>query len=83
MRAKLLKLGYSNWNKKDFFNFIRMCEKFGRYNFTYFVEALPYKTVDEIRDYSKAFWKNSHLIENGSKYVERIEKGEAEIDKRN
>jgi len=60
-----------------------MCEKFGRHNFSRFVEALPYKTIEEIKEYSRAFWKNTHLIENGSKYVERIEKGEAEIEKRN
>lgn len=45
-------------------------------------EGFPAKTMEEIKDYSKAFWQKweSH-IENGHKYVERIERGEAEIEK--
>jgi hypothetical protein len=39
--------------------------------------------MEEIERYSDCFWKNHHLIENSKKYIERIEKGEAEISKRN
>ena len=34
-----------------------------------------------MRGYSEAFWKRWQSIENGQKYVERIEKGEQEIEK--
>jgi len=37
------------------------------------------KTMEEIKVYSKKFWSNFKLIKNGEKYVERIEKGEADI----
>lgn len=30
LKTKLLDEGWSTWNKKDFFNFIRMAEKYGR-----------------------------------------------------
>lgn len=33
LKEKLLKQGFSNWSKKDFFTFIRMCETFGRKNY--------------------------------------------------
>ena len=34
-----------------------------------------------MKKYSDAFWKKYLKIENGQKYVERIEKGELEIEK--
>ena len=29
-REALLQNGWPNWNKKDFFNFVKMCVKYGR-----------------------------------------------------
>lgn len=52
------------------------------YDFTTFVEALPYKQPEEILEYAEAFWNNFTKIENGHKYIERIEKGELEIERR-
>ena len=73
--------GFASWNRKDFFNFIKMCELYGRNNFELYSE-LHYKGIDEIRKYSEAFWENYTKIEPYKKYIDRIEKGEAEIDKR-
>ena len=59
-----------------------MCEMFGRSIYAKINEALPNKTVKDIEEYSEFFWNNwRDRIENGHKYVERIEKGEAEIEK--
>ena len=52
------------------------------YDFTSFLEALPLKTPQEVLEYSEAFWQHHSRIENGSKYIERIEKGEQEIERR-
>jgi len=122
LKNKLLDEGWSTWNKKDFFNFVRMAEKYGRdgiggrgyldcsqtcckkngvvkcrsaarvcfnrkcagicYDFTTYLEALAYKTVEEILDYAEAFWQQHSRIENGQKYIERIEKGESDIERR-
>jgi hypothetical protein len=30
LKQKLLNEGWAQWNKKDFFNFVRMAEKYGR-----------------------------------------------------
>mgnify|MGYP000998768022 CR=1 FL=1 len=38
--------------------------------------------MEEIQRYSDAFWKNYTKIENYKKYIDRIKKGEAEIEKR-
>jgi hypothetical protein len=37
------------------------------------------KTYKEIKAYSEAFWKNYKKIDNYRKYLERIEKGEADL----
>jgi hypothetical protein len=37
------------------------------------------KTLQEVKEYSEEFWKKWHLIDGGQKYIDRIEKGEAEI----
>ena len=58
-----------------------MCETYGRDNHKLIAEQFPNKTVEEVKEYSQEFWKKWHLIENGQKYVERIEKGEQEIEK--
>lgn len=62
-----------------------MAEVYGRKPKTFesFRDALPMKTADEIRDYSEAFWKHHKKIDNYFKYIERITKGEQEIERRN
>lgn len=42
---------------------------------------MPNKTEKDIKEYSKMFWSHYKLIKNGEKYVERISKGESEIQK--
>ena len=54
---------------------------FGRSDYANIALGLGNKTPDEVKKYSDHFWKKYHLIENGQKYVERIEKGELEIEK--
>ena len=66
-RDLLIGEGWPDWNKKDFFNFIRMCEVHGRkphLSFEIYREALPNKTAEEISEYAGAFWKNYSRIDN-------------------
>lgn len=81
LREKLLKQGYTNWSKKDFFHLIRMCEYYGRDNFEEIALQFKSKTIEEIETYCDYFFKNYEKLENGQKYIDRIEKGEAEIEK--
>jgi len=61
-----------------------MCELYGRDNFELFQELFVIgKTLEEIKQYSAAFWKNYTKVENYKKYIDRIEKGEQEIARRN
>jgi SWI/SNF-related matrix-associated actin-dependent regulator of chromatin subfamily A member 5 len=58
-----------------------MAETFGRTpeSWQLYLEGMPGKTVEQIEEYSKRFWKNYEKIENHKKYVDRIIKGEQEI----
>jgi hypothetical protein len=39
-KETLLREGFANWNKRDFFKFIQMCETYGRENIDLFSELL-------------------------------------------
>lgn len=61
-----------------------MCEIFGRERIDLYTELVNFdKSMDEIKRYSERFWKDYKIIKNHKKYIERIEKGENEIKKRN
>lgn len=62
-----------------------MAELHGRSPLTFdcYRDGLSHKTTDEIKAYAEAFWKNFKKIDNYQKYIERISKGEQEIERRN
>lgn len=51
-RENLLKQGFSNWSKKEFFLFIRMCETYGRDNYSKISEAFQNKSVGDVSEYA-------------------------------
>lgn len=61
--------------------FIRLCETYGRNDNQSISAGFLNKSPEEIKKYSDVFWKKWALIESGQKYVDRIEKGELEIEK--
>jgi SWI/SNF-related matrix-associated actin-dependent regulator of chromatin subfamily A member 5 len=65
LKESLLRQGFSNWSKKEFFLYIRLCETNGRDSFERVQEGLPNKSLEDVKEYSKMFWKNWEKIENG------------------
>lgn len=49
--------GFENWSKRDFISFYKACEKFGRKNVVEIAAEIEGKTLVEIKEYSKIFWK--------------------------
>ena len=83
-REKKLSEGFAHWNKRDFFKFISMCEIFGRERCDLYHELIALgKSVEQIEAYAEAFWKKYEDIKNYKKYLERIERGEQELERRN
>ncbi|EPZ34649.1 hypothetical protein ROZALSC1DRAFT_27044 [Rozella allomycis CSF55] len=80
-KDKLIHLGYGNWTRKDFQQFIKGCEKFGRNNFVEIEKEVETKSLDEIKDYSKVFWSRITELSDHEKIVSSIEKGELKLKK--
>jgi len=78
-KKTLLTKGYSAWSKKDFSNFIRGCEMYGRNNFKKIAEEIGTKTAKEVKLYSKDFWSMINELPNGDEYAERIAQGEEDL----
>merc|ERR1719187_2786023 len=66
-KEELLTQGFSSWNKRDFNQFIRLHEKYGREDIDNISKEIEGKTPEEVIEYSKVFWED---IDNISKEVE-------------
>lgn len=80
-KNELLEQGFSKWSRRDFTAFIQACAKYGRNSLTAISSEFPEKTVDDVREYAKAFWKNYTQIEGYDRYISQIEAGEDKIRK--
>ncbi|KAL3157174.1 hypothetical protein ABBQ38_001414 [Trebouxia sp. C0009 RCD-2024] len=82
-RDQLLEQGFSNWNRRDFTSFVRACERFGRHAIPEITKEIEGKTEEEVRTYSKVFWKRYKELgeDQGEKYIKQIERGEQRIQR--
>ncbi|KAF0982857.1 hypothetical protein FDP41_010836 [Naegleria fowleri] len=80
-RKKLLQEGFNTWSKKDFQNYIRGCEKYGRNDIENIAKEVEGKSVAQVKKYSKVFWKRYKEIKDYDKIIKRIEKGESQLQK--
>ena len=65
-KEDLLKEGYSNWTKRDFNQFIRLNEKYGRDDIESISGEVQGKSVEEVKDYAKV-----ELQRRSSKVLEK------------
>ena len=80
-KKQLLSQGFVNWTKKDFNNFIKGCETYGRESYKEIAEEIGTKTVKEVKTYSAEFWNRFEELHNGTELVERIKQGEKDIER--
>lgn len=81
LKEQLLTEGFSNWNRRDFQHFILVCTKYGRNLIALIAHEFPEKTIDEVREYAKAFWQNYREIDGFERFLNQIEQGEEKIVK--
>lgn len=79
LKEDLLTQGYGNWNRKDFIHFILVCTKHGRNAISLIAAEFEDKTVEEVREYARAFWTRYEEIDGYEKYINQIENGEERI----
>eukprot|EP00088_Acartia_fossae_P044890 TRINITY_DN4792_c0_g1_i1.p1 TRINITY_DN4792_c0_g1~~TRINITY_DN4792_c0_g1_i1.p1 ORF type:complete len:715 (-),score=273.25 TRINITY_DN4792_c0_g1_i1:933-2795(-) len=81
-KEELLQEGFSNWNKRDFNNFIKLNEKYGRDDISNISKEVDGKTPAEVIEYSKVFWERCQELTDCDRIMSQIEKGESRIQRR-
>merc|ERR1711992_288888 len=81
-KEDLLKEGYSGWTKRDFNQFIRLNEKYGRDDIENISGEVEGKSVEEVKDYAKVFWERCNELQDCDRIMASIEKGESRIQRR-
>ncbi len=81
-KEDLLQQGFTNWTKRDFNQFIRLHEKYGRDEIDAISKEVEGKTPEEVKDYSSVFWERCQELQDIDRIMGQIEKGEAKIQRR-
>jgi SWI/SNF-related matrix-associated actin-dependent regulator of chromatin subfamily A member 5 len=81
-KDKLLTMGFTNMNKRDFNQFIKANEKYGREDLDSISREVEGKTPKEVIEYSKVFWERCNELQDIERIMAQIEKGEAKIQRR-
>jgi hypothetical protein len=56
-KDELQQQGFNDWNKRDFTQFIKACEKWGREDLDHIVTEMENKAPEAVRKYAEVFWK--------------------------
>ncbi|KAL4630809.1 putative global transcription activator SNF2L1 [Arapaima gigas] len=81
-KEKLLTQGFTSWNKRDFNQFIKANEKYGRDDIDNIAREVEGKTPEEVIEYSAVFWERCNELQDIEKIMAQIERGEARIQRR-
>lgn len=78
-KEALSSLGFGEWNKRDFQQFVNGSGKYGRTNYEGISREIDSKEPSEIKAYAKVFWQRYTEIGDYIKYIKTIEDGEERI----
>merc|ERR1712029_1263197 len=81
-KEDLLTQGFTNWSKRDFNQFIRLHEKYGRDDIDAISKEIEGKSPEEVKDYSGIFGERCQELQDIDRIMAQIEKGEAKIQRR-
>lgn len=81
-KESLLTQGFTNWTKRDFNQFIKANEKYGRDDIENIARDVEGKTPEEVMEYSTVFWERCHELQDIDRIMGQIERGEAKIQRR-
>lgn len=81
-KESLLTQGFTTWSKRDFNQFIKANEKYGRDDIENIAKEVEGKTPEEVMEYSSVFWERCHELQDIERIMAQIERGEAKIQRR-
>ena len=56
-KEKMIEQGFGDWNRRDFHNFVRGCEQFGRNDIASIAALVDGHTQQEVLEYAEVFWR--------------------------
>jgi len=80
-KQRLSQLGFGDWNRRDFQQFVNGSAKFGRTDYEGISTEVDSKTPQEIKQYAKVFWQRFTEIADYTKAIKTIEDGEEKLRK--
>ena len=80
-KEKLAQQGFSDWNRRDFQQFVNGSGRYGRTDYEGIAMEVDSKTPAEIKAYAKVFWQRYTEIADYNKYIKVIEDGEDRMRK--
>jgi SWI/SNF-related matrix-associated actin-dependent regulator of chromatin subfamily A member 5 len=81
-KERLLTTGFTNWSKRDFNQFIKANEKYGRDDIENVAREVEGKTPEEVMEYSAVFWDRCSELQDIDRIMTQIERGETKIQRR-
>uniref|UniRef100_A0A8R1TZD8 Uncharacterized protein n=1 Tax=Onchocerca volvulus TaxID=6282 RepID=A0A8R1TZD8_ONCVO len=81
-KIQLLTQGQSNWSRREFQQFIKANEKYGRHDLENIAKEIDTKSAIEVEEYAKLFWERLDELSDHERILATIEKGEARIQRR-
>lgn len=81
-KDRLLTQGFTQWTKRDFNQFIKANEKYGRQDLDNIAREVEGKTAKEVFEYAKVFWERCNELQDIDRILSLIEKGEQKIQRR-
>ena len=83
LKEQLSDVGFAEWNRRDFQQFINGTAKFGRTNWAGISTEVDGKNQNEIKQYAAVFWERYTELADYPKYIGTIEAGEDKAKKLN
>lgn len=69
----LLTQGFGNWTKAELKKFVKGIKRYKSENLIEIAKCVPTKTLEQVVEYSKVFWKRNNEITDNQEIVESIE----------
>ncbi|KAJ2444736.1 chromatin remodeling complex Adenosinetriphosphatase, partial [Coemansia sp. RSA 2424] len=75
--------GFGNWNRRDFYGFMRALENHGRSSMSLVKHDVEGKTPEEVEAYAKVFFKRYKELPEAERLTAQMSKGEQKRARRN
>jgi SWI/SNF-related matrix-associated actin-dependent regulator of chromatin subfamily A member 5 len=81
-KEQLLQEGFTDWSKRDFNQFVKACERWGREDIDHIAQDVEGKSPEQVKQYYEVFWERYHELQDKEKVLAQIDKGEAKIQRK-